>query len=123
MAIPAAANLALTLILIPRFGLDGAMWATTASYALGMVVSYALGRSAIALPIPWSTLAQSVLATGAMALVVLHLPSFGGVGELALKAGVGAAVYGAVVLAFNAGGARSYGAHLLRGLKVRRVAQ
>jgi len=119
MAIPAAANLALTLILIPRFGLDGAMWATTASYALGMVASYVLGRSALALPVPWATLAQSGTAAAAMVVVVTRLPSLGGVVELTLKAGVGAAVYGFVALALNAGGARSYGAHLLQGLKLK----
>jgi O-antigen/teichoic acid export membrane protein len=122
MAIPAAANLALTLILIPRFGLDGAMWATTASYALGMVASYTLGRRALALPIPWATLAQSGVATAGMVVVVLRLPSSGGIGELALKAGVGALVYGGVALSLNAGGARSYGAQLLQGLKLKLVA-
>jgi O-antigen/teichoic acid export membrane protein len=119
MAIPAAANLALTLILIPRFGLDGAMWATTASYGLGMIASYALGRGALALPIPWATLAQSGLAAAAMVVVVTRLPSLGGVAELALKAGVGAVVYGVVALALNAGGARSYGGHLLQGLRLK----
>jgi O-antigen/teichoic acid export membrane protein len=122
MAIPAAANLALTLILIPRFGLDGAMWATTASYALGMVASYTLGRRALALPIPWATLAQSGVATAGMVVVLLRLPSSGGIGELALKAGVGALVYGGVALSLNAGGARSYGAQLLQGLKLKLVA-
>jgi O-antigen/teichoic acid export membrane protein len=122
MAIPAAANLALTLILIPRFGLDGAMWATTASYALGMIASYTLGRSALPLPIPWTTLAQGGAATAAMVVIVLRLPSFGGIWELGLKAGVGAMVYGGVALALNAGGARSYGAQLLQGLKLKLVA-
>jgi O-antigen/teichoic acid export membrane protein len=122
MAIPAAANLALTLILIPRFGLDGAMWATTASYALGMVASYTLGRRALALPIPWATLAQSGVATAAMVVVILRLPSSGGIGELALKASVGALTYGGVALALDAGGVRSYGAQLLQDLKLRLVA-
>ncbi|MDI1363346.1 MAG: oligosaccharide flippase family protein, partial [bacterium] len=35
MAAPAMVNLALNLLLIPRFGLDGALWATTASYGVG----------------------------------------------------------------------------------------
>jgi hypothetical protein len=95
------------------------MWATTASYALGMVASYALGRRALALPIPWVVLAQSGTAATAMVVVVSRLPSPGGVAELALKAGVGALVYGVAALALNAGGARSYGAHLVQGLKVK----
>jgi len=43
MAIPAGANLLLTFLLIPRFGLDGAMWATAASYGLGALASLLLG--------------------------------------------------------------------------------
>ena len=67
MAIPAAANLVLTFLLIPRFGLDGAMWATTASYVLGALASFALGRRVMPLPIPWGALVRCGLATAAMA--------------------------------------------------------
>lgn len=107
MAIPAASNLVLVLALVPRFGLEGAMWATVASYALGMTASWALGRRALALPIPWLAVAQVGLASGAMAVAVSLTPAFGGIVELLTKASVGAAVYGLVVLAMDAAGARS----------------
>jgi O-antigen/teichoic acid export membrane protein len=119
MTIPAVSNLILTLVLIPRFGLDGAMWATLASYALGAVASFALGRRAIALPLPWATLGQALLASAAMALVVSLVPSTGGVLELFAKAAVGAAVYGALALGLDISGARSRGLSLARGLKAR----
>jgi O-antigen/teichoic acid export membrane protein len=94
MAIPAAVNIALNLILIPRLGLTGAMIATTASYGMGLVASILLGRLAHPLPLPWSAVARAGLAAAAMGVVVTNLPSPGGVAELALKAGVGALVYG-----------------------------
>jgi len=106
IAIPAAANLVLVLALVPRYGLNGAMWATAASYAIGMVSSIALAKDDIALPIPWATLAKAGVAAGAMALVVSRLPSTGGVVELLAKSASGAIVYGLVTLLTDAGGAR-----------------
>jgi O-antigen/teichoic acid export membrane protein len=119
MTIPAVSNLILTLVLIPRFGLDGAMWATLASYALGAVASFALGRRAIALPLPWATLRQALLASAAMAVVVSLLPRTGGPIELFAKAAVGILVYGALALALDISGARSRGLSLARGLRAR----
>ncbi len=117
IAVPALANLALTLILIPRFGLMGAVWATTASYALGMLVSYGLMRRSLVLPVPWGTLARVAAASALMAAVILRLPALGGLPELLLKASVGGLVYTLAALALDAGGARSEGVKLLRGLK------
>ena len=119
IGLPATANLGLTLLLIPRFGLDGAMWATTASYGLGAIASVLLQRGGVRLPIPWIAMARAALATGAMAAAVLGLPSFGGVGELALKAGVGAAVYALAALALNAADARGHAARALGVLRLR----
>ena len=106
MAIPALANLILNLLLIPRFGLDGALWATTASYGVGAAAAWALGHSAQRLPIPWDTLAKTGGACLLMAAAVLILPSPGGILELVLKASVGVAVYGGVVLGLNVDGLR-----------------
>jgi O-antigen/teichoic acid export membrane protein len=115
VAIPAAANLVLCLVLIPRFGLEGAMWATAGSYGLGMVASFVLGRGCLKLPVPWKALAGVAVATAVMALAVSLLPALGGFPELFLKAGVGAAVYAAAVVALNPGGVRTEGLRLLRG--------
>ena len=106
MAIPASANVVLNLVLIPRFGLDGALWSTAASYGIGAVGAAILGRRACPLPVPWVSLAKSGAACLLMAGAVLLVPAFGGIVELVLKAGVGAVVYGVVVLALDAGGLR-----------------
>jgi len=118
MAIPAVANIALNMALIPRFGLDGALWATAASFALGAGASFALGRRCLALPIPLTALARTGAASLVMALVVMRLPAVGGLLELGLKSSVGAAVYGALAIAMDIGGVRSRGLRALRTVRV-----
>jgi O-antigen/teichoic acid export membrane protein len=120
MAVPAVANLLLNLLLIPRFGLMGAAWATTASFALGAVTSVLLGRKALAMPVPWGPLARYGAAAAAMAFVVQGLPVYGGWAELALKATIGAAIYAVAVLALDGGARRRAG--LLFGSLQARVA-
>jgi len=107
MAIPATANLVLNLILIPRFGLDGALYATLISYGLGLGASIWLGRRAMALPVPWLTLAQASGASAIMALAVSRVPAFGGLLELGLKASLGGVVYLGLVGLLDAGQLRS----------------
>ncbi|WP_395444169.1 polysaccharide biosynthesis C-terminal domain-containing protein [Caulobacter sp. UC70_42] len=114
MSAPAIANVILNLALIPRLGLDGALWATTVSYGVGAVAAWVLGRRACPMPIPWEVLAKAGAACVAMALVVRLLPSPGGLLELALKAGVGATVYGVIVLSLDVGGLRGKLSGLLR---------
>ena len=119
MAAPALSNLLLNWILIPRFGLDGALWATLASYGLGLIASLGLGRRALALPIPWSTLGRTGLATAAMVVVVLNIPAWGGFWELAVKASSGALIYGLVAFSLDVCGVRSRGLRKARGLQVK----
>jgi O-antigen/teichoic acid export membrane protein len=119
MAFPAVANLVLNLALVPRMGLAGALWATLVSYALGALASYGLGRSVLALPIPWSNLVKASLATGAMAAAVLAVPALGGAAELALKAAAGVAAYGACALMLDLGDLRSRALCVARSLQAR----
>jgi O-antigen/teichoic acid export membrane protein len=119
MAIPAVSNIVLCLVLIPRFGLQGALWATLASYAIGALASYGLGRRALALPVPWETLGRAGLAAALMALAVAATPALGGVLELSLKALVGIAVYGALAYGLDICGARTHSGRLVRALQAR----
>ena len=119
MIVPAAANLALNLVLIPRFGIAGATWSTAASYAVGAAMSWLLGRRAMPLPVPVDVLWRAGLACVAMAVAVLQIPPMGGFPELILKAAAGGLVYAAVALLLDAGGLRSRGSLLLQGLRAR----
>ena len=122
MLIPAGANLLLNMLLIPRFGLDGALWATPLSYGLGLIASAYLGRRVVSLPIPLLTLLKALAASLVMACIILALPTPGGIWELMLKAGVGAGVYLAIIAALDAGGLRSRGLELLRVYRTRSLA-
>ena len=119
MAVPAVLNLGLNLVLIPRFGIDGAMWSTAISYAVGALASWALGRRAMPLPLPVEALWKAGLGCFAMAAALRLLPDLGGIPELAVKATVGAIVYGAAVYVLDAAGVRSRSASLLQGLRAR----
>lgn len=113
MAAPATANVILNILLIPRFGVVGAAWATAVSFAIGLSATILLGRRVLPLPAPWSALARCGLAAAVMALAVNALPAIGGFPELVLDASVGAAVYGAVALVLNAAGVRDVARRLI----------
>lgn len=117
MTLPAGLNLVLNFALVPAFGLDGAMWATTVSYGVGALASWLIGRRVIALPIPTDTLIRAGLACLPMVLVVSMLPDMDEVPELALKAGFGALAYGVTAWLLDAGGLRTHGRTLLRSLR------
>jgi O-antigen/teichoic acid export membrane protein len=122
MSVPALTNIALNLLLIPRFGVLGAAWATAASFAVGLIASLSIGRRILPLPIPWNALIRCSLAAAVMALVVWFLPAIGGFAELMLDASVGAAVYGVCAYALNAGGVRELGQRLRAAVRARRAA-
>jgi O-antigen/teichoic acid export membrane protein len=122
MAIPAGANVILNLILVPRFGVMGAAWATAASFGLGLIATQAIGRRVLALPIPWESLIRCAIATGIMALAVSALPPIGGLAELILDAAVGGLVYATAALILNAAGVRDVALRLLERFKARRAA-
>lgn len=122
MAIPAALNVGLNLILIPRLGLTGALIATTASYGAGLGASILLGRLAQPLPLPLGALARAGLAAAAMGVVVARLPNLGGALELGLKAGVGALVYGLAAFVLDVADVRTRTRGLALTLRTRMAA-
>ncbi|MFJ6023830.1 lipopolysaccharide biosynthesis protein [Brevundimonas sp. NPDC092305] len=122
MAIPALLNVVLNLILVPRFGVVGAAWATAASFGVGMLATMGIGRRAVTLPIPWESLIRCGVATGVMALVVVQLPAIGGFPELVLDAATGGVVYAAVALTINAAGVRDVALRLFDRFRTRGAA-
>ena len=122
MAGPAGANVVLNLLLIPPMGVMGAALATALSFGVGLVASIALGRRAIALPMPWNALVRCGVATLVMTGAVLLVPAIGGFPELAAKAAVGAAVYGLAAWLLDAAGVRGHGSRVLKGLQARMAA-
>jgi O-antigen/teichoic acid export membrane protein len=123
MSVPAMVNIALCLWLIPRFGVSGAVWATTASYGVGLVAAMALGRYAQPMPVPFAAIARTAAATAVMGLAVVSLPSGGGLGELALKVSVGVLAYAAAAWLFNVAELRSRAPYALTALRARVTAR
>jgi O-antigen/teichoic acid export membrane protein len=64
--VAAATNVAANLVLVPRFGILGAAWATVASYAAMAGVGFALARPLF--PVPWE--AARLLGTTALGAAV-----------------------------------------------------
>lgn len=68
-----AANVALNLLLLPRWGLTGAACATTLSYGFLMYATYRMSRSVLDVRVKPLVLAESVLATALMMGVLAAL--------------------------------------------------
>ena len=107
MVIPALANLALNVILLPRIGLMGAVYSTVACYTLALLLLAAVSRRLAPLSWPWVDFLKVAGACAAMAITLRFLPAPGGLPELVMKASVGAVVYALCALVFDAAGARS----------------
>ncbi len=110
MIIPMVINIGLNFVLLPRFGLMGAVYATIISYAIGLVLALIVARRYFALPVPWEAFLKCSLACAVMAAVVLSIntaetlnPFF----EVAIKGMAGAITYVVVCLAVNAANCRT----------------
>jgi O-antigen/teichoic acid export membrane protein len=107
MAAPAAANIALNLMLIPPFGLIGAAWATALSFGTGLMASWLLGLKALPLPVAGTELFMTAASAIFMMAVVSLLPNCGGVVELIIKAATGGIVYAALAWLLDLNGIRA----------------
>lgn len=123
MILPVILNIGLNLYLIPLYGLIGAVWATMASYAVGLILSLIIARRYFPLPMPFKALIQCGFACLVMAGIVISLPGFiedlPDVLHLLVKAGVGAVVYGFVVFVINAANCRNLVKDLVSKLTAR----
>ncbi|MEM9053903.1 MAG: polysaccharide biosynthesis C-terminal domain-containing protein, partial [Pseudomonadota bacterium] len=108
MLVPAGVNVVLNLILIPQFGLMGAVAATVISYALGILVLGLRGQRHVALPLPLIEVLKVSIAALAMWPVISILPNWGSWPELFTKAACGALTYGLVAFLLDAGGTRGF---------------
>lgn len=109
MVPPVLINIGMNLILIPKFGLMGAVWSTVVAYAVGLVIALAVGRRYFPIPIPVKAFLQITFACLVMAGLVMAIPIPDGtpdIIEILIKAGVGIAVYGLICFSTNTAGCR-----------------
>lgn len=99
----AAMNLALNLLLIPRFGIIGAAYATIATYVLLNMVTYFISGRFLPVRLDGLLITKSIAATAVMALAVISVPDFSEVRALnALsQSATGAIVYLGVMYAID----------------------
>ena len=110
MVPPVVLNIALNILLIPIYGLMGAVYATFASYLLGLILALAVGRKYYPLPLPIKASLQIGFACLIMAGVILSIPIPKGthdIIEIIIKAGIGIAVYGVLSFGMNTANCRS----------------
>jgi len=119
---PVILNLGLNLVLIPKYGLMGAVWATILSYALAITIATILARREYPLPIPLRAALEVSACCAIMALAILSLPldnmtpSFI---TLMIKGIVGVIVYLMACLLLNAANCRDFIQGILIRLKSR----
>jgi O-antigen/teichoic acid export membrane protein len=108
-AVGAVLNTVLNLLLIPGHGPAGAAIASTATFAVALLASAALGRPLFPLPFPWIELAKVGLITLVMALIVklVSLPLSGSL-ALWIPLAAGIAVVAAGTLTLDVAGARRW---------------
>jgi len=102
---PVILNIGLNLLLIPQYGLMGAVGATIACYALALVISTYLARQDYPLPLPLKAGLQIVICSALMAGAILALPLSSmepGFITLLIKGVTGMIVYGVTCWIINA---------------------
>jgi O-antigen/teichoic acid export membrane protein len=105
---PMLLNLGLNMLLLPVYGINGAIISTIAAYAVGMLLLAFIGRRYVALPVPFDDIAKVATGCAAMAAIVLALPDWGGVAELLVKAGAGGLAYACVALLLDVAGLKTH---------------
>ncbi len=96
LVVPVILNLGLNLVLIPKYGLMGAVWATILSYALAIIIATILARRDYPLPIPVRAAVEITACSALMATAVYILPLDNmapGFVTLVIKGTVGVIVY------------------------------
>jgi len=103
MLTAAMVNVALNFLWIPRFGLEGAAYATLVAYCAGLLCSWSLGRKVFVLPWPGQA-PKIILAVAAMAMVIWPMAEWRGALALLVQGVAGVTAYLTVLILFDVGG-------------------
>jgi O-antigen/teichoic acid export membrane protein len=96
--VAAIINVALNLIAIPRWGINGSAAASALSFLIAMAMTAWIGRRRVALPFPAAAVGQVLLASAAMAAVLYPLRGFQSPLAVIVQMSGGVVVYGLVLL-------------------------
>ena len=109
MIAPMVLNIGLNIILLPKFGLMGAVYATIISYAIGLLLAFIVARRYFPLPLPWEAFLKCGFACLVMSGIVLSIKTPETMNpfiEIGIKGTAGAITYAIVVFVTNAANVR-----------------
>ena len=102
----AVVNVALNLLLLPRYGVIAAAWATLLVFLAGALASWVFGKSVFLLPALGNVFLKSAAASAVMAFVLYLLPSSSTTVWLFAKITFGIAIYASIAWALDVAGCR-----------------
>jgi O-antigen/teichoic acid export membrane protein len=97
----AVVNLGLNLVMIPKWGINGAAGASVLSFLMAIGLTAWIGRRHFALAFPVGSCVQVLVASAAMAATLWPLRNFRSSAAVMGQVIAGAAVYGCVLVSFN----------------------
>jgi O-antigen/teichoic acid export membrane protein len=110
LVLPVILNIGLNVVLIPKFELIGAVWATIISYTLAIIIATYLARQDYPLPLPLRAAFEVSGCSAIMALAVYYFPLHNmtpGFVTLIIKGTVGVCVYFLACWVANAANCRT----------------
>ena len=86
LLVPAGLNIGLNFLLIPRFGMMGAAWATLACYAVMIVLALAISQRIYPIPYEYGRITKVILAAGILSAVGGIVPEASLLARIVMKA-------------------------------------
>lgn len=115
LGIAALLNIALNLLLVPLWGIEGAIFSTFLAFVLSLGVSIFLGRRLLKIPLSFADLLKTVFSSCVMAVAIVFLEAEAGSMALLGQILFGALVYALMVFLLDFMGLRSIAVERLRG--------
>jgi O-antigen/teichoic acid export membrane protein len=97
----AAVNVAANLLVIPRWGIEGAAAVSAGAYLLSIGMTVVIGRRHFVLPLPIASMGRAAVASGAMAVVLWTFRWNVSPAAFAAQVAGGAAIYAIILIATN----------------------
>lgn len=95
-------NIVLNVILVPRIGIEGSAIATLVSYSAAALALGWAGRSLLPVALPLGTMVRAGAASVAMYFIVIHVYPGHRLASVAVRALVGAPIYGGLMVLIDA---------------------
>jgi O-antigen/teichoic acid export membrane protein len=102
----ATVNVLLNILLLPRYGVIAAAWATLAAFSVGALASWHIGKTVFLLPSLEKDFLGCASASAIMGIAIYSLPSSPGIVWLLAKIALGIITYAAMAWLLDVAGCR-----------------